>query len=124
MFSLLGFMKFLADYRLPLPPSLVLGAFAVNEYFPKAKRKTKSEKRKTERKTCIFNSLRNLQRRPRRRGRESLTRIKGKQMRGPAEWTEGERSGKGEEGGGERGIILTVSINQILLNLLKFAYKE
>lgn len=79
-------MKFLADYRLPLP--LVLQAFAVNEYFPK---------------TCIFNSLRNLQRRPRRRGRESLTRIKGKQMRGPAEWTEGERSGKGEEGGGKRG---------------------
>lgn len=94
-------MKFLADYRLSLP--LVLQAFAVNEYFPKAKGKTKSEKRKTKRKTCIFNSLRNLQRRPRRRGRESLTRIKGKQMRGPAEWTEGERSGKGEEGGGKRG---------------------
>lgn len=31
---------------------------------------------------------------------------------------------KREEGRGERGIILTVSINQILLNLLKFAYKE
>lgn len=31
---------------------------------------------------------------------------------------------KREGGRGERGLILTVSINQILLNLLKFAYKE
>lgn len=121
--SLLGFMKFLADYRLPLPPPLPFEHLRLmnTSRKPNEKRKVKSEKRKGK---LVFLIVCAIYKGGQGAAAEKAWRgLRESRWGGQQSGQKGREVGR-EEGRGERGIILTVSINQILLNLLKFAYKE